>query len=166
MWRSHRGWRTFGIVRPRPLLDVALTAALFVGGIMVWWWSYLLVWTVTGSYDEAMGYADVTFEGPSLPWHFALLVAASIANGLAEELVMRGYLIPRLHQVTGSVAAAVCVSSILFGAYHIYQGVTAALAIMILGVLYGSVFVLTGRLWPLVAAHALADFIAYMPVWE
>ena len=44
--------------------------------------------------------------------------------------------------------------------YHFYQGALGVLSITPMGPLFAYWFARTGRLWPLVVAHALQDFTA------
>jgi membrane protease YdiL (CAAX protease family) len=43
--------------------------------------------------------------------------------------------------------------------YHLYQGVLGALTIAPVGLLFAYWYVRSGRLWPLIVAHGLIDFI-------
>ena len=94
----------------------------------------------------------------------AIVVSGLIAvllNSAAEELVMRGYLIVRIRQLTGSAILAVVVPAILFGGYHIYQGVYGAAMATIIGLVLGYWFLRTGRLLGPVVAHSCIN-LAYM----
>jgi membrane protease YdiL (CAAX protease family) len=82
------------------------------------------------------------------------------ANGFAEELVMRGYLIVRLQRLFGSLTRAVILTSILFAAYHIYQGPRATVDVMLDGLIYGVAFCFLRRVWPVALAHALTNVLA------
>jgi hypothetical protein len=53
----------------------------------------------------------------------------------------------------------VLLSGVLFGNCHVYQGVGAARATVVDGLLYDAMFVTCRRLWPCVLAHALWDFV-------
>jgi len=86
---------------------------------------------------------------------------AVLLNSIAEELVMRGYLIVRFRQLTGSAILAVIVPAILFGGYHIYQGVYGAAMVAITGLVLGYWFLRTGHLLgPIVAPSSIS--LAYM----
>ena len=53
-------------------------------------------------------------------------------------------------------------SSLLRGAYHLYQGFGAGLGNVAMGLVFGYVWQRTGRLWPLVIAHGLIDAVAFV----
>ncbi|BBZ11474.1 CPBP family intramembrane glutamic endopeptidase [Mycobacterium branderi] len=95
-------------------------------------------------------------------WRIPMLVAAAFANGWAEEVVVVGYLITRLRQLDVSAGAALVYSSLLRGAYHLYQGFGAGLGNLAMGLVFGYVWQRTGRLWPLVIAHGLIDSVAFV----
>jgi membrane protease YdiL (CAAX protease family) len=91
-----------------------------------------------------------------------MLVLAAFANGFAEEVVVVGYLITRLRQLGMTSGQAVLASSILRGAYHLYQGFGAGLGNVVMGLVFGYAWCRTGRLWPLVIAHGLINTVAFV----
>lgn len=95
-------------------------------------------------------------------WRVPVLVAAAFANGWAEEVIVVAYLMTRLRQLGLSARSAVIWSSLLRGAYHLYQGFGAGVGNLVMGLVFGAVWLRTGRLWPLVIAHALIDTIAFV----
>lgn len=90
--------------------------------------------------------------------NFPLAAVTSLVNGLFEESIVVGYVIPAL-SARKSIIYAVNVSVLIRLLYHLYQGPIAALSIVPLGLLFAFVFVKTKNLWPLVAAHAVFDFV-------
>ena len=95
-------------------------------------------------------------------WRVPVLIAAAVANSWAEEVIVVAYLITRLRQLGVSDGWAICWSSLLRGAYHLYQGFSAGLGNVVMGLVFGYVWRRTGRLWPLIVAHALIDFVAFV----
>lgn len=84
--------------------------------------------------------------------------AAAIAvTATFEEVVFRGFLLPRLEHLTGSWAAAVVLGAIAFGAGHVYEGWTAVVQTTALGVFFGVAFLYRGRLLPVIVAHTAFD---------
>ena len=53
-------------------------------------------------------------------------------------------------------------SALLRGLYHVYQGPSAGMGNAIMGLIFGSYFERTGRVWPLVIAHAVIDCVAFV----
>jgi membrane protease YdiL (CAAX protease family) len=95
-------------------------------------------------------------------WRIPVLVLAAFANGWAEEVIVVGYLMTRLSQLGMSTARTVMWSSLLRGAYHLYQGFGAGLGNVVMGVVFGVVWRRTGRLWPLIVAHGVIDTVAFV----
>jgi uncharacterized protein len=148
--RSGEGVGAIGLDVSEPRRDLALGAVLFVvvgiGGIAV----YLA--------SVALGVNRFVVPVPPLGhwWTVPVLVLNALEAGLLEE-VIAVYVITRLRQLRLSAAAAVGLSALLRGSYHLYQGWGGFLGNLAMGALFGFVFVRTRRAWPLVVAHALLD---------
>ena len=95
-------------------------------------------------------------------WRVPVLVLAAFANAWAEEVIVVAYLMTRLRQLGMSSAGALAWSSVLRGAYHLYQGFGAGLGNLAMGLVFGYVWQRTGRLWPLVIAHGIIDTVAFV----
>jgi membrane protease YdiL (CAAX protease family) len=95
-------------------------------------------------------------------WRTPVLVLSAAANAWAEELVMVGYLLTRLRQLGWSADRSVLAGAVLRGAYHLYQGLGGFVGNLVMGLVFGRVWQRTGRLWPLVGAHALIDVVAFV----
>jgi membrane protease YdiL (CAAX protease family) len=95
-------------------------------------------------------------------WRVPVLVASAVANALAEELLVVGYLITRLRQLGSSEGRALLASAALRGSYHLYQGFGGFAGNLVMGLVFGRVWQRTHRLWALVSAHALIDVVAFV----
>jgi membrane protease YdiL (CAAX protease family) len=95
-------------------------------------------------------------------WRIPVLIAISFANGWAEEVIVVAFLLTRLRQLSVGPVTALVWSSLLRGAYHLYQGWSAGLGNFAMGVVFGYVWQRTGRLWPLVIAHGIIDTVAFV----
>ncbi|GAB5405907.1 MAG: hypothetical protein Aurels2KO_41380 [Aureliella sp.] len=93
---------------------------------------------------------------------FLLSVAAAFANGFAEELVIRGYLLSKLERVLQSTWQAVLISTALFASYHVYQGAGGTIDVAIFGLLMAVAFCTLRRLWPLVLVHAFGNLLVFL----
>ena len=91
-----------------------------------------------------------------------MLLIAAFANGWAEEVIVVGFLLTRLRQLRVNPVVALLASSLLRGAYHLYQGFSAGLGNVAMGLVFGYVWHRTGRLWPLIVAHGIIDSVAYV----
>jgi membrane protease YdiL (CAAX protease family) len=152
--RSGEGIEAIGLDVRDPRRDLVLGLGLFVvvalGGLAI----YLA--------SVALGVNRFVVPVPPLGhwWTVPVLVLNALEAGLLEEVIVAAYLITRLRQLDVSAAAAVAVSALLRGSYHLYQGWGGFLGNLAMGLLFGVVFVKTRRAWPLVVAHVLLDVAA------
>jgi membrane protease YdiL (CAAX protease family) len=93
-------------------------------------------------------------------WTIPILLLSAGQNALLEEVVAVGYLIRRLEQIGWAGGAALATSAILRGTYHLYQGWGGFAGNLILGGIFGYVYLRWRRVWPLVVAHLLIDALA------
>lgn len=68
------------------------------------------------------------------------LVVVMLAGGIREEL-QRAFILHRFEQALGGVRIGLAVFSITFGLLHIYEGVDAAVAIGLLGLFWGVLYI-------------------------
>jgi membrane protease YdiL (CAAX protease family) len=88
----------------------------------------------------------------------------SVTAGICEEILFRGFLLwyagAYLGKSPSGLAAAVILTSLLFAFVHLYQGIAGMLTVGGVGLLQGTVFVLSGSLWIPMLLHALIDALA------
>jgi membrane protease YdiL (CAAX protease family) len=95
----------------------------------------------------------------------AVIVGCSLVNAVFEEVLVAGYVIATLRE-TRSAWFAVNVSAALRLAYHLYQGPVGLISVLPLGLIFGWWYVRSGRLWPLIAAHAMIDIFGLFMAGE
>lgn len=95
-------------------------------------------------------------------WTLPVLILSALENAVLEEVVMIGYLFTRLRQVGWNVMAIIALSAIIRGSYHLYQGVGGFIGNMIMGVIFGLIYLRWKRVGPLVVAHSLLDIAAFV----
>jgi len=88
-----------------------------------------------------------------------------VGGGFGEETVFRGYLFERLGKLFGgsvsAKTASVVLSAGLFGLYHYReQGLAGVEQASITGLVFGTIFAVTCRLWMVMAVHAAFDLTA------
>lgn len=91
-----------------------------------------------------------------------LLVVNAWANGFAEEFIVVAWLVSRLRQLRVPWVWVFVASSVLRGSYHLYQGYSAGLGNIVMGLVFVYFFRRTGRVWPLVIAHGVIDTVAFV----
>ena len=148
--------QTIGIDATSPWRDVGIGAALaaLIGlpGIGL----YLL--------GRALGVTvNVVASGlDAYWWTIPVLILAAAQNSLLEEVVMVGYLMTRLRDLGWTPTAMIVSSAALRGSYHLYQGIGPGLGNFVMGLIFGYWFHRTGRVAPLIVAHALLDIVAFV----
>ncbi|HTZ70048.1 MAG TPA: CPBP family intramembrane glutamic endopeptidase [Acetobacteraceae bacterium] len=130
-------------------LPTELTAG-FAGGIAIFTVAIALL-VVTGAYT-------ISAPTPGGPWRGLQL---GFASGVSEELLFRGVLMRLLWEAFGA-RVALMVSSIVFGLMHLLNpdhNLMGAVAIIVeAGLGLGALYLLTGRLWANMGAHAGWNF--------
>jgi CAAX protease family protein len=86
--------------------------------------------------------------------------ALAITAGCCEEFLYRGFAMAAFARAGFPIWASVVVSSVLFGAAHLYQGRSGLIGTGILGLLFGAFRAHTGSLMPVAAWHAAVDLVA------
>ena len=99
---------------------------------------------------------------PDVWWKFPVLVLSALQNAVLEEFVVLGYVMVRLRQLGFGYPAAIGLSALLRGSYHLYQGLGGFVGNLAMGVLFGLLYRRWGRVTPLVVAHTLLDIGAFV----
>jgi len=89
------------------------------------------------------------------------VLAVSIVNPVFEEVFVCAYIVSALKEKRG-VAFAVNVSTALRVTYHLYQGAAGVISIVPVGLVFAYYYARNGKLWPLIVAHGIMDFVALM----
>lgn len=152
------GFRALGFDLRRPGRDGWQGAGLFlaigVGTLGVYWLGRTLGVT-TAIVPEAMS---------PYGWTIPVLLFSAIRHGILEETIVIGYLFDRLRALGWGTWPIILTSAVLRGSYHLYQGFGPFVGNAIMGVIFGWIYTRTGRVMPLVIAHALLDtagFVGY-----
>jgi membrane protease YdiL (CAAX protease family) len=99
---------------------------------------------------------------PLVWWTVPVLLLSAAQNALLEEVVVVGYLMNRLHEMSWRVPMAVAASALLRGSYHLYQGFGGFIGNAIMGIVFALFFVRFKRVSPLIIAHAILDSVAFI----
>ncbi len=162
--RSGEPWSRFGLKHLRWRQD----AFLLLATSFLYYWilklSTLALIALLGKDTLGMGGANPgsIVEAPTRFVEYFAVVLSTLVTAFYEELLMRGYLIPRFERLLGSVGASLLVTSVVFAGWQV-PGICAGMHFSyafgfvrdtVMGLFFGGVFCLTRRLWPIVAAHA------------
>jgi membrane protease YdiL (CAAX protease family) len=151
IWRSGKPWSRFGLGKPKYPTDLLL-------GLCLWFNVAVLDALVTLAFSRHTSWQR--FSIGSVPYdRLLLLLVWSCAVGFSEELTMRAYLIPRLETIFRSTWKSLFLSVVVFGFAHFYQSYVGVIQSLVAGLVCGTAFCLTRRIWPVAIAHAVTDFV-------
>ena len=166
-WRhlSQTSWRAIGFVRPRSWIRTIIAGILF--GALLKFTMKAVVMPLLGADPINQAYRHLTGNKAAIP---ITLYALTIGAGFGEETLFRGYLFERLGRLFGSSVIAklaiVLITSIVFGlAHYTRQGLTGVEQATIVGLVFGGIFAITGRIFMLIIAHAAFDLTAYVMIY-
>lgn len=95
-------------------------------------------------------------------WTVPVLVGLAVMNGVLEEVVVLGFVFTRLRQLAWAPWLVVAASALLRGSYHLYQGFGGFLGNLVMGIVFGAVYLRWRRVGPLVVAHVILDLVAFI----
>jgi membrane protease YdiL (CAAX protease family) len=149
-----RGWTLARVGLRVTIIDTVIGVALAIAGELAFVAAYWIVASLWPQAADAMASTPLGAQQLSLP----LVIVVSMVNPIFEETLVCGYVIAALKDRpdpwTG-INASVAIRLL----YHLYQGAVAAISIVPIGLMLGIWYARTGRLWPLIVAHALWDFL-------
>jgi membrane protease YdiL (CAAX protease family) len=159
-WLSRTPWREIGYVRPRSWI-VTLAAGLVFGALFKLLMK-AIVMPLFGAPPINQAFHYLVGNTAALP---AILFAVIIGAGFGEETIFRGWAFERLGKLFGSgvwaKSSIVLLTSAWFGWDHYaLQGLAGVQQATIFGLVFGTIFAITGRIWLLIIAHAAFDLMA------
>ena len=162
-------WRDVGLrlpVRWQRIVAIGVAA-----GIAMWLLEFFVTmpmlhrvlgyWPDLSDFDDLVGNATVLAIYVALNWVLA---------AFGEEMVWRGYALPRVAEFAGSGTrawiVALVVVNVAFGLAHLYQGPSGVIQATVGGVLLGILYVATGRnLLAPILAHGIGNSIDFMVMY-
>ncbi len=159
-WRSLAFGRAIGIKHILGFTVLAIAA------------SYAAAYVVVSLLQQGLGLPliDVSafesaLQGNLVAYLLFLIPVAWGSAAIGEELLVRGYLLHRLEGLTG-LKIAVVLQSAIFASAHFYQGITGVASIFVLSLVFGTVYLQSGRnLLPVILAHGCIDTIALTAIY-
>jgi membrane protease YdiL (CAAX protease family) len=164
-WRSRTPWREIGYARPSNWIgSVAIGIAFGVAFKLL---MKAMVMPLLGAPALNQAYHYVVGNALAL---IELLFVVTIVGGFAEETVYRGYLFERLGKLIGTGAwsktAIVLLTTGLFALPHyVEQGLAGVEQATVTGLVFGTMFAITGRIGLLMVAHAVFDVTALLIIY-
>jgi len=153
-------WSEIGYVRP-----ASWTRSLAIGvvfGAALKLLMKTIVMPLLGSDPINQAYHYLAGNRAALPAAFYAMI---VGAGFGEETLFRGYMFERLGKLLGTSvrakAATVLLASGFFGLAHYFtQGLAGTEQAAIVGLVFGTIFAVTGRIFMLMCAHAAFDLTA------
>ncbi len=153
-----RGWRPERLGLKPTLKDSGVGAGLAVANYL----AYVTLWLILVNVWPRIGQIGASMHLVRPGLHLLNIVLISIVNPLFEEVFVCGYVITALQPRLG-MPTAVNISVGIRVFYHLYQGAIGVIGIVPMGLIFGYWFGRTGRLWPLIVAHAVGDVAGLLP---
>ena len=159
-WRSRTPWRAIGYVRPRSWL-VTLAGGIVFGTVFKLLMK-AIVMPLFGAPAINDSFHYLVGNTAALP---ATLYAVTVGAGFGEETFFRGYMFERFGRLLGTSGSArtltVVITSVWFGLSHYsLQGLPGVQQATIVGLVYGTIVAVTGRIWLPIVAHAAFNVTA------
>ena len=163
-WYSRTPWREIGYAQPKSWIGTLAVGLAF--GIALKFLMKAIVMPLLGADPINQAFRHLTGNRAMLP----AAVWTMLVAGFSEETVFRGYMFERLGKLFGSSwlakALIVLLTSVWFGIEHYAgQGLAGTQQATIVGLLFGTIFALTGRIWMLMIAHAAFDLTALAMIY-
>jgi len=99
---------------------------------------------------------------PDVWWRIPVLLLSAAQNAILEEVIVVGYLMSRLDKLGVKPPAAIAISAVIRGSYHLYQGAGGFIGNATMGVIFAYLYRRWGRVTPLIIAHTLIDAVAFV----
>ncbi|MGN6608896.1 MAG: CPBP family intramembrane glutamic endopeptidase [Jatrophihabitans sp.] len=99
---------------------------------------------------------------PDVWYRIPVLLIDAAQNGIAEEVVVCGFVLTRLAQRGWKAPAAIGAAAVVRGGYHLYQGYGAFIGNAVMGLIFGWWFQRTRRVVPLIVAHTIIDAVSFV----
>ena len=150
---SRTPWSEIGYIRPRSWIRT--TAIGIVFGVAFKLVMKIIVMPLLGAPTTNTAYHYLVGNSAALPGTVYTMI---VIAGFGEETVYRGYMFERLKKLLGTGRSAtiliVIFTATLFAAGHYHvQGLAGAEQALITGLVFGTIFAITGRIWMLMFAH-------------
>lgn len=160
VWLSRTPWHELGFVRPKSWI-----ASLGIGiafGCVFKLLMKAVVMPLLGADPINQAYHYLAGNTAALP---GMILAFIIVAGFGEETVYRGWMFERLRKLWGTALWArilmVLLSSVIFGlAHYSVQGRAGAEQAIMTGLVFGTIFAVTHRIFLVMVAHAAFDLMA------
>lgn len=100
----------------------------------------------------------------------AMALILPLTASIPEEIIYRGFLIGRLSKLfgpnIGGAVLTVCIQALIFGAIHFQWGVGGMIVTFVMGIVWGTAYLLCGRnLWIVILAHSAGHILLVVQLY-
>jgi membrane protease YdiL (CAAX protease family) len=165
VWLSRTAWREIGYLRPQSWTRTLIVGIAF--GVAFKFFMKAVVMPLLGAPPINQAYHFLAGNTAALPGMLFVLIFNA---GFGEETFFRGWMFERLGKLFGSAAWAkiliVLVTSAVFsGAHYPSQGFPGVEQAIVTGIVFGTIFAVTGRIFMLMIAHTAFDLTALAMIY-
>jgi membrane protease YdiL (CAAX protease family) len=163
LYYRKQSWKDLGLIKPDHLLkSLGVAVIILIGTVasMMIFEIFVrdLLFNNMQSGAEPSSFSEL--EG-NLPYFFSIIIFVWIES-FFEELQDRGFSLNRFDSLFSkiplSTVLAVLSQAAIFGFRHSYDFSPRSITTGLIGLVFGTIYVLTGRnLWPLIIAHIILN---------
>ena len=162
VWAQWSGTPLEALGLARPGSWVWTIAAGIAIGVALKFFTKALLLPLLGAPSTNAAYAQLVGNPAAL---LQLVLVSVFVGGIGEEIFWRGFLFERLGKLLGEglgpQIAIIVVTTVAFALAHFWdQGVPGIEQALVTGATFGTMFAVTGVLWPSIIAHAVYDLTA------
>jgi membrane protease YdiL (CAAX protease family) len=148
--------RQIGFDLRRPGFDLGWGAVIFAAIGIPGLAFYYLAWTL--GFNTQVSPANLAANW----WTVPVLIGLAAMNGILEEVVMLGFFFSRAAALNWKPWVIIVSSAVIRGGYHLYQGFGGFIGNLVMGLVFGLLYLKFRRVGPLVVAHILLDVAAFV----
>jgi membrane protease YdiL (CAAX protease family) len=162
---SRTPWREIGYVRPKSWIGSVVVGIVF--GCAFKFLMKAMVMPILGAPPTNAAYHFLVGNKAALPGMLFLLM---LDAGFGEETVYRGWMFERLGKLFGrsvwATTLIVLITSILFSlAHYSVQGLPGSEQALFTGMVFGTIYAVTGRLFLVMVTHVAFDVTALAMIY-
>jgi membrane protease YdiL (CAAX protease family) len=152
-----RHWRLSHVTLPFQPKDLVRAFGVFVYGYLLYAAAWLLALLLAPGIADSVAAMKVTGGADA-----TTVVAVSLINPVYEEFVWLAFAVngPSRRRLVAALGWSLLPRLLV----HLYQGPLALISILPLGAWYLWYYARTGRIWPIVLAHAAQDLIGLLTI--
>ncbi|HYM78039.1 MAG TPA: CPBP family intramembrane glutamic endopeptidase [Candidatus Dormibacteraeota bacterium] len=160
LWRNDISFRTLGLSGHPPVrwfADAATCLLVIVGADFFMYGKTVRQLRSGATLSDLKGLAADALSAQSLGLEFLFV---TIIGAVWEELCFRGTVFALVPHTSVWMLSALIASSLLFGAQHLRNGMHGMVYSTLFGLVFASLFLITGNLWAVMLAHAVGNLLA------